>query len=407
MRSRLAIAPTLALLAACVGTTDEPDQGGGPGGKADGLFDASELIEGTPPAVGLLRFVNDASTTPDLLQDEVDIASDAAANLVALRPFETVAEIDAVPRVGEATLQRLLDFAFAGGFVPAGDDVLGTYDDVAFTVDQAEAVVSLVNLATLDELDDDIALDARAADAIVEGRPIATVLSLSSLAFVDTSALEKLRARAGSAPAGEIGVVSDLDSTVIPPAPSGQDLPDESYPGVPELYTFLERGDGGGATGDVHYVTARDPSAVTEVPAWLAARGVPAGDISTGISGIPSIATNEKIRDITAVFQAHPGQHFVLFGDTKHVDPDVYRSIRASFETRVTIAFIHDVKEIDPARLEGLFLIDNYAQAAAELFRRQLLTEDQARSVMEAVVAGGEITEDQLEDLIADNRPAP
>lgn len=68
-------------------------------------------------------------------------------------------------------------------------------------------------------------------------------------------------------------------------------------------------------------------------------------------------------------------------------------------------AFIHDVKVIDPARLEGLVLIDNYAQAAAELFRRNMLTEDQARMVMLAVVAGGQISSAQLEDLIAGNQP--
>jgi DNA uptake protein ComE-like DNA-binding protein len=407
-RLRPGIASCLALLAACVAGTDDPGGGGsgGGGGKADDPVDAAELIEGTPPAVGLLRLVNDPATTTALLEDEADIASDAAGNLVARRPFDTVAAIDAVPRVGEATLQRLLDFAFAGGFVPAGDDVLGTWDDVAFTVDQAEAVVSLVNLATLEELDDDVALDARAAAAIVEARPIASVLSLSTVAFVDTSALEKLRARGGSAGTREIGVVSDLDSTVIPPAPQGQELPDAPYAGVGELYTFLEQDDGGGDAGDVHDETARATDAETAVPAWLAAHGVPAGDISTGISGIPSIAKNEKIRDITTLFGANPGQDFVLFGDTNHVDPDVYQAIRATFGARVTIAFVHDVKEIDPARLEGLFLIDNYAQAAAELFRRHILTEDQARAVMQAVVAGGEITQDDVDDLIAANRPA-
>ena len=321
-RPRIAIA-FLALLAGCAGGPEEADEGG-PGGKADDAFDAAELVDGTPPAIALLRFVNDPATTVEVLDDEVDLPSDAARNLVADRPFDTVAEVDAVPRVGEVALQKLLDFAIAHGYLPEGE---------------------------------------------------------------------------------ELGIVSDLDSTIIPPAPSGQEFPDAPYAGVAELLTILELGDGSGAAGDVHFVTAREPSAVTEVPAWLAEHGVPAGDISTGVSGIPTLARNEKIRDITAVLEASPGQAFVLFGDSNHVDPDVYRAIRAAFEGRVAVAFIHDVKAIDPARLEGLFLIDHYAEAAAELFRLRLLTEAQARSVMQAVVDGGEITQDELEQLIAGNQP--
>ena len=47
-------------------------------------------------------------------------------------------------------------------------------------------------------------------------------------------------------------------------------------------------------------------------------------------------------------------------------------------------------------RLEGLNLVDNYAQAAADLFRLELLSEDEARMVMTTVVTGGEITDAEL-----------
>jgi len=122
-------------------------------------------------------------------------------------------------------------------------------------------------------------------------------------------------------------------------------------------------------------------------------------------AGHASTSKRTKIRDITAVFDGHPGQRFVMFGDTSHVDPDAYRAIRETFGDRVAVAFIHDVAEIEPDRLEGLFLVANYAQAAAELLRIGVLTEEQARAVMEAVVAGGEITEQELEELIEANRP--
>ena len=395
------------------GDEADPDGPAGGGGKADDL-DAVALVEGTPPAVGLLRFANDPGTTVELLREEADVPATAAANLVAVRdgddraapdPFDSVAEVDAVPGVGPVSLQRMLDFAVAAGFVPEGAEELGSYDGVTFTVDEAGGVVILVNTASELELDVDIALDARAVAAILEARPIASVLALSGLSFVDRSALEKLRLRAGGGPAGEIGVLSDLDDTIVPPAPSGQALPDAPYPGIAELLTALESGDGSGAAGDVHYVTARQPDSVTDIPDWLADHGVPAGDISTGISGIPNVARAEKIRDITAVFDSHPGQRFVMFGDTSHVDPDAYRAIVETFGDRVAVAFIHDVEEIEPERLEGLFLVTHYAEAAAELLRIGVLSEEQARAVMEAVVAGGEITQQELEDLIDANRP--
>ena len=392
-------------LAACGIPADEEPDDFGPGGKADGV-DASKLTEGTPPAVGLLRFVNASSTTLVRLR-EAGVTSATAKKLIAHRdapdPFDDVAELDAISGVGPSTLQKLLDFAFAQGFVPEGADVLGTYDGVTFTVDQAGAVVRVVNTASSAQLDVDADLDGPAVTAIVDARPIGSVLALSQLASVGQVTLEKLRAHATAA--REIGVISDLDSTIIPPAPSGQELPDAPYAGIAELMQILEHGGGSGAAGDFNFVTARQPSGVIGVPDWLALHGVPAGPISTGISGIPGVAKAEKVRDITKIIDGNPGQAYVMFGDTNHVDPDAYRTILASFPDRVTIAFMHDVKTIDPTRLVGLFVVKNYAQSAAELFRRKLISEAQARSVMEAVVAGGEITQPELEALIAANQP--
>ncbi len=403
---------TLASLSACESTaSDSIDVSG----KADSPFGVADLVPGSAPEVGLLRFVNDPSTTFEVLDDDAQLRRNAARNLIEHRdgsgplsnPFDSAEEIDDVPRVGSVAMQDLLDFAFDNGFVPEGDDVLGTYDGIAFSVREARAVVSLVNSATGSELDDDIALDARAVDAILEARPLRTVLQLSELSFVGKSALGKLKERANDRTTSvrEVGILSDLDKTIIPPAPSGQSLPDEPYPGMAELLNILEFGDGTKAAGDINFVTARQPNSVVEIPDWLADKGVPLGPISTGISGIPFLAKDEKVRDITEVFEANPDQEFVMFGDSSHVDPDAYRIILETFDAQVQVAFIHNVKTIDPARLEGLVLIDNYAEAAAELFRLGRFTEDEARMVMLAVIAGGEIDRQTMDDLIDANRP--
>ena len=408
------LAQVLLAATALVGCENAVPATYGASGKADSSFGVSDLLPGSAPEIGLLRFVNDSSTTLEVLDDDAGLRGDTARNIIEHRdgagaltdPFDTIGELDAVSNVGESALQDLLDFAFDNGFVPRGDDVLGTWDGVTFTVNEARAVVSIVNTASGSELDADVALDGRAVDAILLMRPLGTVLALSELSYVGSSALTKLKEHSGlGVPDREIGILSDLDKTIIPPAPAGQELPDEPYPGIAELLSILEFGDGTNAAGDINFVTARQPEMVIEIPTWLADHGVPLGPISTGISGIPFLARDEKVRDITEVFEANPGQTFVMFGDSSHVDPDAYRIILQDFAAQVQVAFIHDVKTIDPARLEGLIGIDNYAEAAAELMRLGRLSEDEARMVMTAVVEGGEIDNQAMEDLIAENQP--
>lgn len=195
---------------------------------------------------------------------------------------------------------------------------------------------------------------------------------------------------------GDIAIVSDIDKTVMPPETSAGAPP--PYPGIAPLLTALE----GTALGDVHYVTARQPARVVEIPAWLAMHGAPAGTIDTGVSGIPNVAQAEKIRDITRLFEATGDQHYVLFGDTSQRDPEVYHAIRTQFPSRVTAVFIHKVNPtVDPARVEGMHLVENYAQAAALAFGDDLLTEAKARAVMNAAKdAGLAITAGEIDDLL-------
>jgi phosphatidate phosphatase APP1 len=204
----------------------------------------------------------------------------------------------------------------------------------------------------------------------------------------------------------EIGVISDIDKTLMPPTSAGNPEP-AAYPGVAALLTLLEQGpQGNGALGDVTYVTARNTGRVTNIPTWLANNGLPAGGIETGTSSVPWIAEDEKVRDIERVFTAHPTQKFVLFGDTNHRDPDVYKRIRDRFPTQVSAVIMHDVKTVDPARLDGHLVVKNYAEAAAKLLSLQLIDEAGARGVMVNAKAGGlAITDAEIDALVASHRP--
>ena len=173
------------------------------------LDPARSSWEGTPEGVGLVEFINDEATTFEVLDITVGLDRRAAGNLIAHRDggdrawgttdddiYNSVDEIDAVRFVGPRTIDRMVGYAAKSGWVPGAEDILGIYDGVSFTVDQADATLALTNSLTIDELDHDLGLHARAAASIALAQPIATVDELSRLYYVGRSALTELKALA-------------------------------------------------------------------------------------------------------------------------------------------------------------------------------------------------------------------
>jgi hypothetical protein len=164
------------------------------------------LVEGSPEARGILLLLTDGATTFALLDDAVGLDRRAAAHLIAHRDggdgvpgtadddgFDTIAEVDAVPYVAASALDKLRAYAVAHGFVSSGDDLLGVFDNVAFTVDEAAATLALVNAASVGMLDIEVALDGRAASNIIAARPIADMPKLAAVSYVGHSAMLALR----------------------------------------------------------------------------------------------------------------------------------------------------------------------------------------------------------------------
>ena len=162
--------------------------------------------QGTPEGVGLLDFINASDTTQNLLDYTVGLDRRAAGNLIAHRDggdrkwgtsdddrFDTVDEVDEIRFVGPRTLDKLVSFALRQGFVPDADDVLGEYDGVLFSVQEADATIKLVNILTADQLDVGLGLDIRAVDSIIKAQPVATVDALARLYYVGQSALLVLK----------------------------------------------------------------------------------------------------------------------------------------------------------------------------------------------------------------------
>ena len=178
----------------CASASDEPfEELEGVGGKADGLV---ALVDGTPRAVGTLSMVNASATTFEELDDEVPLDRRAAAAIVDGRPFGNVAELDAAYYVGAVAMHRLGNHAEATGWVPEGDELLGHYDGVAFTVDQADHALRLANEESDGVLAFEVGLHANAVAAIIDAREdgaIPSVLALSLVPHVGPASLRKLR----------------------------------------------------------------------------------------------------------------------------------------------------------------------------------------------------------------------
>jgi hypothetical protein len=178
----------------CATTAPSADEDTGPSAFALSLSESD--------AAQVLALANYPGVDEAGLDGEVELDFRAAQNIHAHRAgadgffpssdddyFDTIAELDAVPYVGDAAFQRLV--AYAQQHPAPADEVV---EGVAFRGWESEIVVWAVNglsVAALDAL-----LDVRAANNLVAARPLATVGEMGPLGYVGESALLALRSTA-------------------------------------------------------------------------------------------------------------------------------------------------------------------------------------------------------------------
>lgn len=163
--------------------------------------------DGTIEGAAAVAFLNDEQTTLAFLDDEVRLDRRSAYSLMSNRNgkdgvfgtedddlFDSVSEVDESYWVGPSTISTIVAYAIDNGWLPEDDDILGTWDGVSFTVLEAAWTMALVNSASETVLDDEVPLDRRAVDSILEARPVSTVAHLSDLYYVGGSALAHLQA---------------------------------------------------------------------------------------------------------------------------------------------------------------------------------------------------------------------
>ena len=173
-------------------------------------------------------------------------------------------------------------------------------------------------------------------------------------------------------PDARLGVVSDLDDTVIhtgltrawESVRTTLLVPDDervAILGGPELYQALVAGDGGRAP--VFYVSAGAWNLHRMLVSFLARHGFPAGPLvltDWGPTARWLFRENSaafKARTIVELMGEHPGLSWVLVGDSGQHDPEAYAAVVRSHRERVRAVYIRDVPPQSPqraARVHGL-----------------------------------------------------
>jgi len=189
-RNRRLVALALVVsLGACTGLDDIDSSG------------SEVVLEGSPEAIGILRFLNGPDATFAVLDIDAALDVRAARNICAhVRGddgalgtadddlLDTLAELDAIKYVGPSAIEHLYAYVDSIGGIPNL-----SVEGVALTAAEVEAIVAIANGASEEQLDIDAALDARAAKNLVAARPLADIDAVAAVPYVGPSAIAKLR----------------------------------------------------------------------------------------------------------------------------------------------------------------------------------------------------------------------
>lgn len=195
-----------------------PPASGEPSEPAALVSQAQALADGTPATTGVLAFLNDRNTTLTVLDQEVPLNLLAAQSLIAWRAgpdgvdntgddrtFVTIDQVDDVPYVGPAALAALEWYARGTGRVAdlPLDASVGVFDGLDFNLAEARRVLRAANVETASTLQNGYSIAPLAVQSILAARPIAHMVELSRLAYVDTTALQRFKFMTRLAPAGD------------------------------------------------------------------------------------------------------------------------------------------------------------------------------------------------------------
>ncbi len=209
----------------------------------------------------------------------------------------------------------------------------------------------------------------------------------------------------------KVAIVSDIDDTVkytevhkkfkmLKLLFTGNYRTDKPYLGVSSLYRGIIGGPMGRGVECMHYVTGSPANLYTRIQDFLKLNKYPQGsiDLKKGGSTVdpnPSATFDYKVSKIRPIMNAYPNKKFVFFGDNTQKDPEVYKQIKKEFPDRVLGIYINNVVHEDPndprqlikddpksPRYEGILVTNSAIDAAQDLFKKGILSQDSLDKVI-------------------------
>ncbi|HEX6645021.1 MAG TPA: phosphatase domain-containing protein [Gemmatimonadales bacterium] len=202
-------------------------------------------------------------------------------------------------------------------------------------------------------------------------------------------------------PAARVGIISDLDDTVIRTGVrrlirmlastflenARTRLP---FPGVAAFYQALHAGPPGTAPSPIFYVSSSPWNMHDFLLEFMEVRGIPAGPLllrdwsMSRQTFMPRGHHSHKTDAIELLFSTYPELPFILIGDSGQQDPEIYREMAARHPGRVPAIYIRDVTA-NPIRSAQ---VRELASEIAGLGSRMLLVEDTLAAARHAAEHG-------------------
>ncbi|MBX6365088.1 MAG: DUF2183 domain-containing protein, partial [Gemmatimonadetes bacterium] len=166
-------------------------------------------------------------------------------------------------------------------------------------------------------------------------------------------------------PTARVGVVSDLDDTVVQTDATdlvrmlkqillGNAHTRLPFPGVAAFYRALHRGARGDEGNPLFYVSSSPWNLYDVLEQVLDIHGIPAGPLLLRDWGIrreellPLGHRAHKLAAIERILETYPTLPFVLIGDSGQEDPEIYHEVIHRHPGRIAAAYIRNVTPVGP-----------------------------------------------------------
>jgi len=164
---------------------------------AEDALTALDIEEDSPEARGIVAVANAVSA--DVLDDEIGLYRSTSNRIVASRPYTTFGELDAIRGVGPRSIEKILIYAEANGYVDRGgdDDPLAGQPEVHGIKElsyEAVGILAVANNASVVEMDIDARMRKDAARNIFYARPFANLREVDAVSRVGAAAFRQLLA---------------------------------------------------------------------------------------------------------------------------------------------------------------------------------------------------------------------